>query len=176
MATWIALLRGINVGTRRRLPMKDLSAIFSEAGAAPVRTWIQSGNVVFGADDAEAVRVVVEAGIEARFGFHSAIVLRSAQALAAIAADNPFVGDEPDTSRLHVAFLRDAIDPDVLSPVPPGATERVAVREGGREIYLHTPDGLGRTRLPSAAFEPRGTVSTLRNWRTTLKLLELAGG
>ncbi|MGD2115512.1 MAG: DUF1697 domain-containing protein [Acidobacteriota bacterium] len=181
--TCIALLRGINVGGKHKLPMAALRSIFEEAGCGEVRTYIQSGNVVFTAEPDLAARVPERIGreIEARFGFTSPVVTRSAAELAEVAASNPFVDpsveEGVDEKALHVLFLRDApaaaqvaaLDPDRSPP------DRYTVR--GREVYLCCPQGVARTKLTTRYFDSRlETVSTLRNWRTVRKLLELAGG
>ena len=104
----VALLRGINL-RGRRLPMKDLAALFREAGCNEVRTYIQSGNVVFEAGPAQARRVpaLVSRGIMDRFGFDAPIVTRTAAQMEKVASRNPFLGGGADSKTLHVVFLRD---------------------------------------------------------------------
>ncbi len=173
----IALLRGINVGGKNRLPMKDLAAMFVDAGCDDVRTYIQSGNVVFGADQtlAEDIPSRIGASIRDRFGYEVPVVIRRAPDLEAIVEANPFLEAGAETDRLHVVFLADAphaehveaLDPDRSPP------DEYAVR--GSEIYLHCPNGLARSKLTNAYFDSRLlTVSTMRNWKTVRKLLELA--
>ena len=109
MSVHIALLRGINVGGHNKLPMKNLAAMFGEAGCSDVRTYIQSGNVVFeaGATLARRMPDIVSASIGNRFGLKIPVVTRSADQLAAIVSANPYVRDSADEKRLHVAFLAD---------------------------------------------------------------------
>jgi uncharacterized protein (DUF1697 family) len=175
----IALLRGINVGGKHRLPMKDLAGIFREAGCTDVRTFIQSGNVVFRVEDGLAQRVAsrVADTISGRFGFDAPVVTRTAAELEVVAGHNPFLEDGADPKRLHVVFLADQpgeaqiaeLDPDRSPP------DEFVVR--GREIYLHCPNGAGRSKLTAPYFDKTlETVSTQRNWRTVGKLLELATG
>lgn len=174
----VALLRGINVGGKNRLPMAALSAMFERAGGRDVRTYIQSGNVVFraGARDAAQVGKRVSAAIERELGLRVPLVIRSAPELRAVAARNPFLGAE-DPARLHVAFLADlpraaagaALDPRRSPP------DRFVLR--GRELFLCCPDGIGRTRLTNDYLDRTlGTVSTVRNWKTVLALCELLAG
>src|SRR3990172_4148776 len=105
----VALLRGIDVGGKNRLPMKDLVAVFGRAGCRDVRTYIQSGNVVFRADRALAPRipVAIAQAIADRFGLRVPVVTRTAVELCAVARGNPFLKPDADPGALHVAFLAD---------------------------------------------------------------------
>ena len=181
--TYIALLRGINVGGKNILPMRDLSDIFSKAGCGDVRTYIQSGNVLFTATAKCAERISSEATaqIHKRFGFQSAVVVRTRKELRAIAADNPFLSgkrDAGDAGSLHVAFLTDAADRRRIAALDPARSpgDYLEVREPGRrEVYLSLGNGVARSRFSNAWLDSTlATTSTLRNWRTVLKLLELS--
>ncbi len=177
-SSYVALLRGINVGGKNKLPMKSLAALFAEAGAAEVRTYIQSGNVVFRAPAAAARRVpgLIEAAILDGFGLRVPVVLRSGAELKKVASANPFLAGGVEPDRLHVAFLAStpakknaaALDPDRSPP------DAFVVR--GREIYLHLPNGVGKSKLTNAYFDAKlETTSTIRNWRTVLELLRMTG-
>ena len=177
MTTHIALLRGINVGGRNKLPMKDLAAVFTDLGCADVRTSIQSGNVVFSAGDELASEVPsrAAAAIANRFGLTVPVVTRTAAQLVDAARQNPFLAEGADPRTLAVVFLADlpdhkrvdALDPDRSPP------DRFVVR--GREVYLHCPDGAARSRLTNAYFDSKlATTSTARNVRTVGKLVEIA--
>lgn len=177
--THIALLRGINVGGKHRLPMKDLAEIFREAGCAEVRTYIQSGNVVFRAEDALAERIpaLVAEAIAERFGFAAPVVTRTAAELEDVAVSNPFLEDGADPKTLHVVFLADRPSEEQIAELDPDRSppDEFAVR--GREIYLQCPDGVARSKLTAPYFDATlGTTGTARNWRTVGKLLELARG
>jgi len=177
LTTHVVLLRGINVGGKNKLPMKDLVAILTAAGCVDVQTYIQSGNAVCKAAKATARNLpsAIAAGILNRTGYRIAVVTRSAGELVDICHSNPFLeaGKEPDT--LHVAFLADVPEPGRVSALdvhrsPP---DELIVR--GREIYLRLPKGVAPSKLTNAYFDATlGTTSTMRNWRTVLKLLELA--
>jgi uncharacterized protein (DUF1697 family) len=175
----VALLRAINVGGRNIVPMKDLVALFAGAGCTNVSTYIQSGNVVFRAPPALAARlpVLLAKAVEDRFGIRVPVVVRAAGQLREVVRHNPFLRAGADPNTLHVAFLDDApsaariatLDPDRSPP------DEFAVR--GQEIYLRFPKGLGRTKLTNQYFDAKlATTSTVRNWRTVLKLLDLTGG
>jgi len=177
MPTHIALLRGINMKGYNRLPMKDLAAIFTEAGGRDVRTYIQSGNVVFRAGARAAGRVgeAVAEGIAGRFGFRPAILLRTAAELAEVVARSPFWAPGGGTEGLHVLFLADAPDPARVAALDPDRSPPDAFAVRGREIYLYLPNGVARSRLTNDWFDRRlAATTTGRNWRTVLKLLEMA--
>ena len=174
--TYTALLRGVNVGGKNKLPMKDLVAMFAAAGCADVRSYIQSGNVVFRASAALAERVpgIITSEVADRFGFRAPVVLRSADELEAVRRGNPYLRPGVDVEALHVLFLADrpsrervaALDPDRSPP------DSFAVR--GREIYLHCPNGIARTKLTNDYFDSRlATTTTGRNWKTVLALVEM---
>lgn len=173
----VALLRGVNVGGKHVLPMADLAGMFAQAGCRDVRTYIQSGNVVFRAEPVLVRRLPVAVGraIEARFGFEAPIVTRSLSELEVVAARNPFPTGRVDPRTLHVVFLLDrpsradaaALDPERSPP------DEFVVQ--GREIYLRCPNGTARSKLTATYFDATlKTIGTFRNWNTVLKLLELA--
>jgi uncharacterized protein (DUF1697 family) len=178
-AVHVALLRGINLGSVNRLPMKELAAMFDAAGCGTVQIYIQSGNVVFEAPAALAARVptVIAAAIADRFGYRVPVVTRTAAELAAVAAANPFLRAGADPAVLHVVFLASPPGPAQIAALDPDRSppDRFAVK--GREVYLHCPNGYGRSKLHNDYFESRlGSVSTVRNWRTVLRLVEMSGG
>ena len=173
MSTHVALLRGVNVGGRHKLPMKDLAGLFVAAGCREVQTYIQSGNVVFQATAAVARKVpaLVAAAIQERFGFDSPVVVRSAAELLAVVRDNPY---PQGTDLLSVLFLADAPSAAQVASLDPQRSAPDTFVVKGREIYLHTPRGLAETKLTNAYFDGKlRTVSTGRNWRTVLKLVEM---
>jgi uncharacterized protein (DUF1697 family) len=173
----VALLRGINLAGRNRLSMKDLAALFMDAGCESVTTYIQSGNVVFEGSPALARRIpaLIEKAIADRFGYRVPVVTRTEGELHKVVRGNPFLRAGADAGTLHVAFLAGspaaanvkALDPDRSPP------DAFAVR--GREIYLHCPNGFAHTKLTNAYFDSKlATTSTVRNWKTVKTLLELA--
>jgi uncharacterized protein (DUF1697 family) len=177
--TYVALLRGINVGGNNMLPMKDLAAMFSKAGCTAVSTYIQSGNVVFRADPKVAARVpttVVQA-IADRSKIRIPIVVRTPAELRRVAEGNPFLERGIDTDKLHVVFLADVPGAPAVTALDPKRSPPDEFIVRGAEIYLHCPNGLGRTKLSNAYFDSKlETISTARNWRTVLKLLDLSEG
>ncbi|MDB5354950.1 MAG: hypothetical protein JWN24_1403 [Phycisphaerales bacterium] len=175
-STYVALLRGINVGGKNMLPMTELVTIFGDAGCAEVRTYIQSGNVVFAAkpDCAKRVAGSVSEQVGTKFGFNPVLVMRTADELAKVVRTNPFLASGVDAELLHVAFLADAPDPARIASLDPRRSPGDSFTVIGREIYLSLPNGVGKTKLTNAYFDSKlATTSTLRNWRTVLKLIEM---
>jgi len=173
----VALLRGINVGGRNKLPMKELASLFRDAGSREVETYIQSGNVVFEAEPALADRIagVVSEAIRRDFGLDVPVVTRTEYELARVVDTNPFLEGGGDESILHVAFLADLPDADRVRSLDPNRSPPDEFAVAGREIYLRCPNGMARTKLTNAYFDSRlATVSTMRNWRTVSTLLTMA--
>lgn len=177
----VALLRGINVGGKNKLPMKELAAMFTEAGCQDVRTYLQSGNVVFQATRALARRVpsIVTGAISEHFGFNVPILTRTASEISEVVSSNPFLQAEPALERpsaiqpLHVVFLGRRPTANRVAALEPERSppDRFLVRGG--EIFLFCPKGLARTRLTNAYFDSKlGTTTTVRSWKTVLQLLE----
>lgn len=176
-AVHVALLRGINVGGKNRLPMKDLAEIFQAAGCTGVRTYIQSGNVVFRAGPALAKKVpaLVSAAIGTRFGFAPVLVTRTAAQLEEAARRNPFLARGEDPRVLHLGFLLDTPTAENLAKLDPRRSPPEEFAVLGREVYLFCPRGMADTKLTSQYFDSRlKTTLTARNWRTVLQLVELA--
>jgi uncharacterized protein (DUF1697 family) len=178
MPTYAALLRGINVGGNKKVPMKDLVVVAERLGHTRVSTYVQSGNLIFSSPQApEKVVPALEAAIERRFGFTVPVVLRTHEALVRVARAHPFAADESEPKYLNVVYLSHAparadvarLDPDRS----PG--ERYVVK--GAEIYMHNPKGVAGSKLTVDYFlKTLGTQATARNWNTVLKLAELTAG
>ena len=172
---YVALLRGVNVGGRNKLPMADLRDIFAAAGCTAVQTYIQSGNVVFEAaqDLAERVPEIVTGTIRRRFGYETAVVLRSSEELRQVVASNPF-DTSGDPRFLQVAFLEDTPGAEAVSRLDPDRSPPDAFAVRGRNVHLHYPNGVARSKLTNEYLATQlQTASTMRNWRTVLKLLEM---
>jgi uncharacterized protein (DUF1697 family) len=175
----VALLRGLNVGGKNKLPMAELKAVFVDLGATDVDTYIQSGNVWFtlALAAAPALASAVSTTLAERCGVRTPVVIRSAADFAAVARAHPFAAraanlpDKPET--LHVVFLAGAPAPDRAALLDPARSPPDEFELCGREIFLFAPNGLARSRLTNDYFDRTlGTVSTLRNWRTVQALAE----
>jgi uncharacterized protein (DUF1697 family) len=176
--TFVALLRGINVGGKNKLPMKDLVALFERAGARDVQHYIQSGNVVFAAAEGDRIAESVRRGIERDHGLKVPLVLRTAAEMRSVLRTNPFL-DAPDADPkpLHVAFLADKPAKERASLLDPQRSVPDAFVLRGRDLYLRLPNGVARSKLTNAYFDTTlRTTSTVRNWATVERLAEMAGG
>jgi uncharacterized protein (DUF1697 family) len=154
--------------------MGELRQLFQELGLADVQTYVQSGNIVFSSPrrSAESLVPAFEREIAAAFGVQTKVLIRSARQLAAL--EHPFLGDEKELSRLHVLFLGDRPGRTAVGRLDPERSPSDRFEVKAREIFLHYPNGAGRSKLTTDYFERvLGTVGTARNWRTVLKLQEL---
>jgi uncharacterized protein (DUF1697 family) len=167
MTRYVALLRAVNVGGTGKLPMADLKAMCSEAGFTGVQTYIASGNVVFISRAAESrVKAELEARLRAYAGKPVGVVVRTATDMAAVVAANPFPDALPN--RAMVIFLDEAPPPDALERVSGVGDETIQL--GRREVYVHYPSGVGRSRLKI----PAAKSGTMRNMNTVAALAHLA--
>lgn len=188
MTRYVALLRGINVGSGNRIGMADLRRIVTELGHQDVRTYLQSGNVVFGAEPGagagkgrgsgpDRLGDAIRKAIADELGLDVPVLVRSGAELAALAADNPYLKSEQDETRLLVAFLAETPEPGRAAELSVPGTDTAEFTLAGQEIYLHYPDGFGRTRFSNAYLEKQlGVASTTRNWKTVRALAELTAG
>jgi uncharacterized protein (DUF1697 family) len=176
MTTYIAMLRGINVSGHKPVKMEALRAAMAELGLRDVKTYVQSGNLVFTARPDTRWSAKMERRIQDEFGFDVPVVVRTAAELGAVVAGNPFVGDPAvDHSKLHVTFLGESASKTASTLLQPLAAEGEQVRVEGREVYLYCPHGYGRTKLSNTAIEKKlGLTATTRNWKTVQTLLAMA--
>ncbi|MCA9548506.1 MAG: DUF1697 domain-containing protein [Myxococcales bacterium] len=161
------------MGGKNRLPMKDLVAIFEAAGCAEVKTYIQSGNVVFSAPAkvAKGLAEAVPEAISAQFGLRVPVVLRSAADYLAAVEANPFLAEGVPEGALYLAFLSAKPTAARVAKLDPARSPPDAFRVVGMQVYMHCPDGVANTKLTNAYFDSTlGVVSTARNWRTVLTL------
>lgn len=176
MKTWIAFFRGINVGGNNKLPMKELAALLEGLGLSEVRTYIQSGNVVFRSarGTAEKWSGEIRHAVAERFGFSPWVLVMDVAALRKIAEANPFPHAETDHKTLHLFFTAgpparaDRAGLDALK----SPTETWTIL--GSVFYLHAPEGIGRSKLAARAERLLGVETTARNWRTVREVLTLA--
>jgi uncharacterized protein (DUF1697 family) len=176
--TYAALLRGINVGGNKKLPMADLRALLEDLGHGDVRTYLQSGQAVFTSDhgDEESLAAGLTAAIEKRFGFAVDVLVRDHAYLRAVADACPFPADELEAKQLHATYFSGPVDEERFAGVDRAAHLPQDFRLGDRVLYLYTPDGLGRSTLAEQLAKPRvtkGLIATTRNWNTVRKLVEM---
>jgi len=165
---YVALLRGVNVGGNRMLPMKDLSALCVKLGFASVRTFIQSGNVVFRTARSESdVQTALEKALVGHMKATVDVFVRTAKEMDDVLRANPFADAEP--SKVVVIFFAKPVPKTVLDTVV--APDGEQVRLGRRELYIHYPNGMGRSKLKFRGADGQGTA---RNINTVRKLAGLA--
>jgi uncharacterized protein (DUF1697 family) len=169
-ATHLALLRGINVGGKNKLPMATLVDMFIEAGCKDVRTYIQSGNVVFSVSKAVSASIPdrITARIAERHGFRVPVILRTTEQLRDVICHNLFLEAGAAQEALYVMFLADAPDALLVEKLDRDRSPPDAFHVRGQEVYLHLPGGVANSKLT--------TTGTSRNWRTVTTLLELMEG
>lgn len=176
MTRWIVLFRGINVGGRGLLPMKELVAVLKDQGYADVRTYIQSGNVVLRSRESRPERVSarIAKAVSESHGFRPAVLTLGADDMRQAAEANPFPKAQNDPKSLHLFFLAESPKRPDLGALEAlkSATESFALAD--KVLYLHAPDGIARSKLAARAERLLGVDATARNWRTVTKVLELA--
>lgn len=172
----IVLLRGINLGPRRRVPMADLRAELVKAGFHDARTYLQSGNVVLWSDaGAEELVGECERLIEAGFGFPVQVVVRSRDELAEVVRRDPLGSVATNPKRYQVSFLSDQPGEEIVRQLASLALPSEQLVSIGRELYAWHPDGVARSKLwAKLAGQGLGVTATARNWSTVTGLLELA--
>lgn len=187
MATHVALLRGINVGGKNKVAMADLRELVAGLGHSDVSTYIQSGNVLFTAGDGDAgtgaIADEMTAAIGSKLGVKSQVIVVTKGELDGIIAATPY-SDEPNPKCVHAVVFGAPGGADLLDRVESALAKsaelgsRDDARVIGRTLYLHTPDGFGRSKLAeilTRAAPKGGAAGTARNWATVLKLRELCG-
>lgn len=178
MTTYAALLRGINVGGSKKVPMAELRTLLTGLGHTGVATYLQSGNAVFSADsgDEDTLAADITQAVEKHFGFTVDVLVRDHTYLKAIRDDCPFPAADLEPRQLHVTYFSTPVDGDRFASIDQRVFLPEEFRLGDRALYLYAPDGLGRSKLAEALSRPRplkGLVATSRNWNTVVKLEEL---
>lgn len=176
---YVALLRGINVGGKHSLPMKDLAAYLAVLGCGRIQTYIQSGNAVFEASEKTAAKLPqgLQAAIVKAKGFEAPVALRKASELSTVLKSNPFLKQGLEQDHCYVGFLAKLPSPELVQALDPRRSPGHAFKVLGREIYLHLPQGVAGTKLTNAYFDQvLKTVCTMRNWRTVQALDQMARG
>lgn len=178
MNTYLAILRGINVSGQKMIKMTELKNLFEHLQFESVRTYIQSGNVLFDSknSDHDDMTRRIEQAIASRFGFEVPVLIRSQAELEQIVARNPFLTEtEIDPAFLHVTLLADAPAADRLDAIRQYDYAPDRFQIVGREVYLYCPGGYGNTKLSNTFFENKLKVrATTRNWKTVNELVRMA--
>ncbi|WP_438291116.1 DUF1697 domain-containing protein [Streptomyces sp. HUAS TT7] len=177
--TYAALLRGINVGGNKKVPMADLRKILGELGHGAVKTYLNSGNAVFSSTsrDQDALAADLEAAIEKHFGFRVACMVRSGPYLRSVLEACPFPADELEGKQLHATFFAGPpVTADRFASIDRAAFLPEEFRLGDQVLYLYAPEGLGKSQLGAALSRPgllKGIDATSRNWNTVKALVRM---
>lgn len=177
MTVYISLLRGINVSGQKKVKMAELSALYETLGLDSIKTYVQSGNVVFQSDQSPGdLSDKIHAAIEKQFGFSVEVLVRSLDDWRALVERSPFAGDgDKDPKYLHITLLAQLPDKQAIAELEVPQAGADEYRIDGQAVYLHCPNGYGRTKLNNNFWEKKLKVgATTRNWNTVNKLLELA--
>ena len=175
MPVFVALLRGINLGSRNRVSMGDLREFVTAIGGEDPETYVQSGNVVFTSKGKAAdLERALEKQIKGALGLDITVLVRTAKEMEKVASSNPFQRKAKGDENLHVTFLVEKPDARRLKELAiPDAPDDVDIK--GREVYLLCPNGYGRSKLNNAFFEKKlGVAATTRNWKSVTNLADLA--
>ena len=174
MSAYVALLRGVNVGKAKRVPMAEWRKQLEALGYTGVATLLNSGNAVFTSKRGTSAKhaAAIAGALERGFGISANVVVKSAAEMSAICAGNPF-GQAPDPSRLLVAFTPDAKSLTALSAFAPLSRPPDEFELGRHAAYVHCVGGILESKLASAMLGKAGASATTRNWATTLKLQAL---
>lgn len=176
MATWICLFRGINVGGKNIVAMKEFAAVFADVGCERIKTYIQSGNVVFCHPEraAAGLQNKITAQFEQDFGFRPAVTLIGIADYRRVVDDNPFPEAAQAPKTLHAFFLGEEAKAPDLTTIRKLKSDTETFAIHGKVFYLHAPEGIGRSKLAQRVEKLLGVATTARNWRTVEKLFELA--
>ena len=175
MPTFVALLRGINVGKARRVPMAELRSLFEDVGYGGIQTLLNSGNIVFAhaQKSAAAHAQAISGALRDRLGFDVPVVVKSAAELAATVEENPLAAPGVDPSRLLVVFAQGAAPPAAVHALAAAVQPPDRFAVGRRAAYLYCPDGILASPAAKRALAGLSELVTTRNWATVLKLQAL---
>ena len=176
MNTYIALLRGINVGGKNKLPMKTLIQLLETLGAKSVQSYIQSGNIVFQHEcaDTDDLSRHISSAIDESQGFRPAVLVITRNRLERAITSNPFPHAVTEPKKLHIYFLVEVPPAPNLEKLEALRSETESFELVKDHFYLHAPNGIGRSKLAAKAENLLDVVATARNWRTVSKLQSMS--
>ena len=177
MTSYVALLRGINVGGKTMIAMAELRKLFEGEGLVDVKTLLQSGNVLFkSASTAVALELLIEKNIEKKFGREVDVMVRDKTAWEKIIAKNPFADEaKNDPGHLVVLCLKSKPEAKALAALKAAIVGREYFAPGEKCLYLMYPDGIGTSKLTNVVFDRHIGTATARNWNTVLKIAAALG-
>lgn len=179
MSRYIAMLRGINVGANRKVPMADLKNLCAKLGLLNVQTYIQSGNLIFELAKPQSISALEESlhqAISETFGFDIPVIVRTSEEMEKSCSTNPFLKEkDADIEKLYLTFLKETTPSELIEKIKdfqylPDRYEII-----GNDVFVYCPNGYGRTKITNDFFEKKLKVAaTTRNWKTVMKLLEMS--
>jgi uncharacterized protein (DUF1697 family) len=178
MTTYIIMLRGINLGAKRKMPMPELKILLAKLGFSDIETYIQSGNVVCKSDVEKSEQILekeIEMAILEQFGFDVPVMIRNKTDFEQVFNQNPFIGkDGVDIEKLHVTFLEKIPESVHLDKINTYNYEPDIFEIKNKDVYLHCPIDYGHTKLSNTFFESKLKMkTTTRNWKTVTKLASM---
>ncbi|MBV1855478.1 DUF1697 domain-containing protein [Catellatospora tritici] len=180
MSRYVALLRGINVGRNKQIPMAELKELLTGLGHTDVATHLRSGNALFGSGETDEAALAdqISAAIGQRFGAEVGVLVRGQDELSSVVAADPLADRVTDPSRYLVVFLSARVTQQTLDAIDRAAYGTEVMVAGRREVYVWLPDGIADSKLTQAFFQKRLSVeiATARNWNTVTKLVQLLEG
>ena len=177
MPTYISILRGINVGAQKKILMADLKVLYDDLGFDAVKTYIQSGNVLFKTKATAPATLIkkIEAAIKKKYGFDVPVIIRETEEMAKVCRSNPFLKRKDiQMERLHVTFLAELPEKALTADLEKFTAPKDEFIIAGKEVFLYTPGGYGETKLSNTFFEKKLKVTaTTRNWKSVCTLAEM---
>jgi uncharacterized protein (DUF1697 family) len=175
MAVYLSILRGINVSGQKKILMAELKKLYEELGFKNVKTFIQSGNVVFESKSDTKLAKKIEQKISEQYNFDVPVIIRTTEEMQQVINANPFLKQKNiDTTKLHVTYLSGIPQQEHITKANTYAYEPDQFIISGKEVYLYCPNGYGNTKLTNNFFENKLKVTaTTRNWKTTNELLSI---
>jgi uncharacterized protein (DUF1697 family) len=176
MKIYVALFRGINVGGKNILPMKELASVLGALGAQNIKTYIQSGNAVFVSPEKDTLRLAnsISREIKKRRGFEPNVLLLELEDIELAIRKNPFPEAATDPKALHAGFLASRPEKPDLGKLESLKSDSERFHLNDRVFYLHAPEGISRSKLAANAEKLLGVPMTDRNWRTVCKIRDMA--
>lgn len=174
---YISLLRGINVSGQKKIKMTDLKYLYERLGFQDVATYIQSGNVIFKAENHTDLNQRIEKAIQKQYSFHVPVEIRTSREMSSIIKNCPFGSrnSDEDGTKILITFLSAEPSQENLATLRPHVIDPEKLLLKGKEIYLYCPNGYGKSKLSNTFLEQKLKVgATTRNWKTVNKLHELS--
>jgi uncharacterized protein (DUF1697 family) len=178
MTQWIALLRGINVGGHRKVPMADLRELCSGLGWGNIRSYIQSGNLLFtGKNEPVLLGQTLQEAIKVHFGFEVPVILRTADQWDALCESNPFPEEsEKEPNLIAACFSHNGFPKSAVAEIEARGAQSERAQVVADTLWIHYPGGQGRSKITPVVLDRlAGSPVTARNWRTLMKIRDMAG-